>query len=276
MKDIRYIFCDLDGTLLHEDKTPSQKTIAYLRQLKQDRKIQVGIATGRALTSVVPLLKMHHAKDVVDVIVANNGVDILQPNSHRSNAEGMVTKAQIQAILHAFMPYPFLSISFHQPPDIYATKHYPRVDAMKQMNHFHQIKHPLEDTSYTSAPRVMLLFDPKDKALVEEAVQQHPIEGLKGYFAEPDIYEFNNAAISKHKAIAHYVKQQGDTLDNVMVFGDSGNDIGMLQACGIGVVMRNAVDDIKALGDYITEKSNEEDGIYDFLKHHQEVWKPKR
>ena len=276
MKDIHYIFCDLDGTLLHEDKTPSHKTIAYLRQLKQEQNITVGIATGRALTSVLPLIKTHEFQDVIDVIVANNGVDILQSGKCQSNGEGMVTSKQIEAILKAYASYPFLSVSFHQPPDIYATRNFPRVYSMQLMNHFDQIRNPLEDKNDPSAPRVMLLFDPKDKALVEKVVQAHPFEGLKGYFAEPDIYEFSNAAISKHKAIAHYVEQQGDTLDNVMVFGDSGNDIGMLQACGIGVVMYNATEDIKAIGDYITDKSNEEDGIYDFLKHHQEVFSPKQ
>ena len=52
----------------------------------------------------------------------------------------------------------------------------------------------------------------------------------------------------------------GITMDEVMAFGDSGNDIGMLKAVGLGVAMGNATADAKAASKAVT-LSNEEDGI---------------
>ena len=45
-----------------------------------------------------------------------------------------------------------------------------------------------------------------------------------------------------------------------MAFGDGFNDLSMLEYAGMGVAMGNAVDEVKAIADFITI-SNDEDGI---------------
>ena len=51
-----------------------------------------------------------------------------------------------------------------------------------------------------------------------------------------------------------------------MAIGDGGNDIAMLEHAGVGVVMGNASDEVKAVADYVTD-SVDEDGVYNALKH---------
>ena len=53
---------------------------------------------------------------------------------------------------------------------------------------------------------------------------------------------------------------------NSICFGDSGNDISMFESSGIKVAMKNATEDIKNIADYITEHSNNENGVIEFLK----------
>lgn len=273
MASIRYIFLDLDGTLLYTDKRVSMKTVAYLRDVKQRYNLQLGIATGRAPTSVKPLLKHYGIEDVFDVVIANNGVDTIGSNDKPTYHEGMITIREIAYILKKFEPYPEITIAFHNPDVVYATNVTRRVHNILKMNHMHLVLDPRKDHGYQAAARVMLLFHPVYRRLVEDAVAIHPIPELKGYFAEEDIYEFTRKEVSKHKAMETYVKQFGDTLDNVMVFGDSGNDIGMLTSCGIGVVMKNAQEDIKPYGNKVTAYTNDEDGIYEFLRRHEDLLK---
>ena len=45
-----------------------------------------------------------------------------------------------------------------------------------------------------------------------------------------------------------------------MAIGDNENDLSMLHAAGVAVVMGNAVDAIKAQADYVTD-TNDEDGV---------------
>lgn len=272
---IRFIFCDLDGTLLDDNKTPSMVTINYFRDLKRHFDVQIGIASGRAPSSILPMLHKFQIEDVIDVVIANNGVDTIGSKSRYRLQDGMISKAKIASILHAFQSYSEIAVSFHNPDVLYATRITKRVKNIVEMNRFQNVLDPHTDSAYRSAARVMLLFDPKNRSLIEDAVNKHPIQGLKGYFAEPDIYEFSCLHVSKHKAIERYVRQFDGTLDQVMVFGDSGNDLGMLQHCGIGVVMKNAECAIQQRGDFVTEYTNEEDGIYEFLHRYEHVFHKK-
>ena len=56
-------------------------------------------------------------------------------------------------------------------------------------------------------------------------------------------------------------------MDNkdVIAFGDGLNDVDMLEKCGVGVAMKNALPDVKKKADFITDKNNWEDGIIEFL-----------
>ena len=51
-----------------------------------------------------------------------------------------------------------------------------------------------------------------------------------------------------------------------MAFGDSMNDIEVVQEAGIGVAMGNAVDALKKVADYVTAPIGE-DGIYKACEH---------
>lgn len=81
-----------------------------------------------------------------------------------------------------------------------------------------------------------------------------------GFETAPFGYEFVDARVSKENGIAMLCEYLGIAMDEVMAFGDSGNDIGMLKAVGLGVAMGNATDAAKAVAKDVT-LSNEEDGI---------------
>jgi hydroxymethylpyrimidine pyrophosphatase-like HAD family hydrolase len=52
----------------------------------------------------------------------------------------------------------------------------------------------------------------------------------------------------------------GISRDEIMACGDGTNDSSMILAAGVGVAMGNAVDEVKAIADYIT-LTNDEDGV---------------
>nr|OTO08196.1 hypothetical protein A5880_002466 [Enterococcus sp. 4G2_DIV0659] len=82
-----------------------------------------------------------------------------------------------------------------------------------------------------------------------------------------DIIPAGGSKIVGIQACAEYFEF---TLDEVMAFGDSWNDVEMLHGVGIGVAMGNAEDEVKQISDYVT-KTNEEDGIYHALKHYDVI-----
>ena len=61
------------------------------------------------------------------------------------------------------------------------------------------------------------------------------------------------------------VEHIGIELNDVIAFGDDINDLGMLKLAGTAVAVSNAIEEVKAVADHITE-SNDQDGVAKFLE----------
>jgi len=64
------------------------------------------------------------------------------------------------------------------------------------------------------------------------------------------------------KTVANYMQRE---LDDITVFGDSINDIGMFEIAGHSVAVANALDEVKAKADTILSHTNDEDGVAKYL-----------
>ena len=63
--------------------------------------------------------------------------------------------------------------------------------------------------------------------------------------------------------VADYINR--DTND-ITVFGDSINDIGMFKLAGTSVAVSNALDEVKAVADVVLPHSNDEDAVARYLE----------
>jgi len=74
-----------------------------------------------------------------------------------------------------------------------------------------------------------------------------------------------NKNARKRNAIKEIANHFGVTLAETAAFGDDYNDIEMLQDCGIGVAVANAIDETKAAADLICD-TNENDGVAKWIE----------
>ena len=72
--------------------------------------------------------------------------------------------------------------------------------------------------------------------------------------------EINDAHANKGEALLSLAKKLGIKREEIMAFGDGGNDFDMIRAAGVGVVMENGRDDLKKLADIIAPHCDE-DGV---------------
>jgi Cof subfamily protein (haloacid dehalogenase superfamily) len=72
--------------------------------------------------------------------------------------------------------------------------------------------------------------------------------------------EVTNLKAQKGVALEQFVKERGIGLEETMALGDNFNDVSMFKRVGRAVAMGNAVDEIKAMCDYVTA-TNEESGV---------------
>ncbi len=77
---------------------------------------------------------------------------------------------------------------------------------------------------------------------------------------EDEYLEFMQAGVSKGVALAKAAEDLGITQDRCVAFGDSFNDIPMLEWAGLGIAMDNAKPAIKAAADRVAPPAND-DGV---------------
>jgi hypothetical protein len=74
------------------------------------------------------------------------------------------------------------------------------------------------------------------------------------------ILDVLSPACSKAVALAKVIERYGLTSQEVMAIGDNHNDLDMLQYAGLGVVMGNADERLRASGFHVTS-TNDENGV---------------
>ena len=77
--------------------------------------------------------------------------------------------------------------------------------------------------------------------------------------------EVTKKGISKGSGLRWIGQHLGIALEEMIAFGDSGNDLEMLAAAGVGVAMGNAEEEAKKTADYVTAANNE-NGIVQALQ----------
>ena len=85
-------------------------------------------------------------------------------------------------------------------------------------------------------------------------------------FSSNRYMEINASGINKGFAIKWLCNYLKIDIKNSMAIGDNYNDYTMIKEAGIGVVVNNAMDDVKQIANYICEKKCEEGGVKEALE----------
>ena len=107
----------------------------------------------------------------------------------------------------------------------------------------------------------MFLFSEDVKMLQEIKKELVKNENLAVSSSLNTNLEVTHVKAQKGPILKQYIEGLGYTMDEVMVLGDSLNDLSMMEMdFGATIAMENADEEIKKAAKYIT-KSNEEDGV---------------
>lgn len=80
------------------------------------------------------------------------------------------------------------------------------------------------------------------------------------------LYDVTMKGFDKGVGVRRAIDLLGDSSARTFAFGDSENDLAMLQAVDVPVAMGNALDSVKAIAAYVTD-SVEDDGVVTALEH---------
>lgn len=249
--ETKLILCDLDGTLLRSDKTISQKSAEILEKCRK-KGILVGFSTSRGRGNIIP----YEAQIRPDVLICNGGASIVYKNTEIFKAE--FTLEETRNILKN--AYEVVGDNAEITLDLIDKFYWNRAEDKSTDYDWSALYDDFRDFKIP-AMKICVQTTDREKALkISSCVQNCDMLP----FSDIPWYKFSPKTATKENAISFLCGHIGISSNEIISFGDDHNDIGMLKMCGTGVAMGNAIDEVKAVCDFVT-KSNDDDGVADFL-----------
>ena len=262
----KLISMDFDGTLLTSDKKVTQRTKDVLLKYKNNNHIIVGI-TGRNLSSAKSVLDIN----IFDYLILCDGAYIYDINNEDIVSSNNINQKRIIDITNYFENIAkrihYCSMNNYY---IYKDRTIDNKDFLIPVKNIEEIK---EDIGKIN----IFLEGNGDKEIktYKEYIESNfdTLDALVMLDSD-DKYEkkwivVNNKGINKYETLKELCLKLNISVDEVIFFGDSTNDLSIMSRVGIGVAMGNALQEVRNQAKEIT-LSNDEDGIAVFLENFQE------
>lgn len=274
---IKAVFFDIDGTLLTDRKSVSQSTQKAISELKRQG-ILVGVATGRGPAFVSPFMENLG----LDFAVTYNGQYIYtrdkviyQNQLPKSTVYRLIKHAQERrrevslGTSSGLLGSNIINMgtsTFGQIVSSLVPKRFTKLVERSFKNIIRRIKpqslEALKTIMREPVFQVVMVATQQDTKPIQEKFPH-----IKITRSSPYSIDLISKDQSKIKGIERLGQQLDFSLNEVMTFGDSENDLEMLSQAGIGVAMGNGTDSAKAVAVYVTDDNNH-DGIAKALSHY--------
>jgi Cof subfamily protein (haloacid dehalogenase superfamily) len=248
---IRMIVTDLDGTLLRKDKTISEYTESVFQQCRD-----MGIITVLATARPIRAVKMLNLDWLFDASIFHNGA-VVYVGEMNTMRFGVSPEAIKEIVDTAFTTNKSAKICIEIDDRLYGN--YDPSDLWPG------IEITITDFSDLPAmPADKVIFPMTTMMELNEVARTLP-NNLYIEMSENTVGMIMNKDATKSKAIKHLSEHFGIPLSDVAAFGDDYNDIEMLRECGIGVAVENAIEEVRAVADYLCD-SSDSDGVAKWLE----------
>lgn len=249
----KLISLDLDGTLLNSNKKISLRNYNAIIMAKEAGH-KIVFATARPYRAVVEVLP----KELWDeTIVCINGAQIYEGQTRIY--ERIIDKSEIRKFISAISKKHVGNyIAIETDEKLYSNSDSSEFFGNVENNIVDVVNFDCGDTS-------KLVIGTKN---IEdtEAIKNILPKGTRIIFTDNGLMgQIVPENATKLNGVLQVAKNSNIELKDVIAFGDDNNDFEIIQECGVGVAMGNAIPEIKKIADYITE-TNENDGVAVFLE----------
>ena len=275
---IKLIVSDMDGTLLNSDHQISKENLEAIRKA-EEKGVHFAIATGRAYSDVKPLLDESNLKCEC---ILSNGAEYRDKDGNILE-EVAIEKDSARKILN-MIQRDGLSVEIYTDDGFYTidseedslretarrvqtfnpgTSFEEALEQAKMHPHFVNL-HYIDDVeeflnSEVKIAKFVAFYEDEETTLkVKKTLED--INGIAISSTFTRNIEINNKEAQKGLILAKVIKKMGIKKEEVIVLGDSYNDISLFTEFPISFAMENAVPEIKELAKYITD-TNYNDGV---------------
>lgn len=262
---IKMVALDLDGTLLTSDKNISKVNENVLKQIHHDG-IKVVLCTGRPINAIWPYIEQLGLTGEDDYTITFNGALVVHNNDKQELFKQGMTKASFEPLFE-------YANQANGPLDILDFDRVYSIADLKNSMYQQQFKGNIEfvSRSFSDLGEDDLyskgIVCDKPEVLDEFRIDMPVRVGQQYHIvrSQPQIMEFLAPKMDKTVGLKALLKHFGWNFNQLMAFGDSDNDLGMITHAEIGVAMKNGKEEIKAVSSVVTT-DNDSDGVGQYLK----------
>lgn len=253
---IQLVAIDMDGTLLTDELEVSPRTVAAI-QAAQQQGVTVTIATGRMFQSAKPFAE----RLGVDVpLITYNGALVKSCRSGEVWHEELLPMDTTLSVLAYFRERGWY-IQTYVDDEFYVRDYSEEARTYEAVSGISP--HVVGEAMFAPAKeplKLLTLAEPEHLDAITPVLQERFGSKVCLTRAKNHMIEMVNSEVNKGRGVAMLAKRLGILQQDIMVLGDSENDMTMLAYAGLGVAMDNADDKVKAVADAVTADNNR-DGV---------------
>ncbi|MBQ9493448.1 MAG: HAD family phosphatase [Oscillibacter sp.] len=264
----KILFLDLDGTLLNDRKelTDGNRTAMESAVARGHRLV---IASGRPLKSVMAQAAHLGLDGPGCYAIAYNGAVIYDFTNGRQIFRRTMSPEDLYAVFDEanrrgvyIQTYDRedVVIEAHNDPEI-AKRYCDRIQLAYRV-----IRDVRRDLSEMPVKALAIDINGQERTgALREWVRERMAGHLDSYFSDRYFLEIVPAGVNKGQGIEKLCELLNVPLKNSVAAGDEANDVDMIRTAGIGAAMSNAIPELKAVADYVTERDNNHDGVAEII-----------
>jgi len=249
----KLIAIDLDRTLLHTDKTISAYSANILNKCRENR-YKIVFATARPKRAVVDYME----SIPVDAVILHNGA-VVYIGDELVASYGIEPTLKDEILKSIYKDYPKITLSVEIDDVLYAN-----FDVSTVWNNTEAIQSDFTYLPNRPADKIIIGLTPTEGI---EIFSRYLTDDLYIEMVDGKLGLIMNRKATKWEAIKTVAQHFSISTNEIIAFGDDFNDIFMLKGCGFGIAVTNAIDEVKAVADFICD-SNDNDGVAKWLDEH--------
>jgi 5-amino-6-(5-phospho-D-ribitylamino)uracil phosphatase len=268
LKDLELIVFDLDGTLLSDEGKIGEESKLLISRLQKDG-VRFSIASGRLHSAVTAFAE---ELNINNPLITLDGCLIKTHPGNQLLFESYVKEKHVLRAIEFAERY-LINICLCHDDAIYYTDINSLIPRITEK--FGAKFQPVESyEKYTGRTLEVLMAGDNREAVkyIFDKMSFPYCAGLNRSFfrshAHENIYylEIRRGGSSKGKGLQRLMKYLKISPYKTAVVGDWYNDLSLFQENTINVAIANSIAELKRKADIVTEKTNNEDGIAEFLK----------
>ena len=265
---IKLIAFDLDETLFNDNHKIDDKNYEYIQKAK-NLGVHMIPASGRGPGFVGDLYNQLNLNDDNCYSILANGATVVKNGSEDAITSHEVDKTYVKKLFD-YGKEKNLCIHVYTDNGIFVYNLFDKEREFTDNYKENLIEVKDYDFSKIKDKKILKIIycnlDMDYLKSLEKEVASLTDNNIEISYSSNRYMELNKIGISKTTGLIDLCKYLDIDIKDTIAIGDNFNDLKMIQKAGVGIAVRNALDEIKNVADYITESSNNENAVAEVIE----------